>query len=167
MAEGILRVRAAEAGLSVSVSSAGILSGGAPATENAVAVCAGRGVDISDHVSRRLDASMIEEADLVLAMTREHLREAVVADPSAFDRTFTLRELVRRISESPRATLAELAAGRDLADYVKASKDDDVADPVGQPRHVYEATVAQLDGLLSNLVQWMAAVQSNASKAAS
>ena len=155
MAEGILRTRAAEAGLELTVSSAGIYHGGAPATENAVLVCADRGVDISGHVSRRLDASMVEQADLILAMTREHLREAVVTDPAAFDRTFTLRELVRRLGDSPNATLAQLAAGRDLADYVRANADDDVADPVGQSRRIYETTVAQLDGLLSRLVAWM------------
>ncbi|MEY2424759.1 MAG: protein-tyrosine phosphatase [Actinomycetota bacterium] len=168
MAEGILRTRAAEAGLELTVSSAGIYHGGAPATDNAVAVCADRGVDISNHVSRRLDHSMIEQADLVIAMTREHLREAVVTDPTAFDRTFTLRELVRRLGDSPNATLAEVAAGRDLADYVKASADDDVADPVGQSRRVYETTVSQLDGLLSRLVAWMRTLDAaNETKAAS
>ncbi len=111
---------------------------------------------------------MIEQADLVLAMTREHLREAVVAVPDAFDRTFTLRELVRRLGDAPNATLAELAAGRDLADYVKANADDDVADPVGQSRKVYETTVSQLDGLLSRLVAWMRTLErTDEAKAAS
>lgn len=155
MAEGILRARAADTSLDLTVSSAGIFEGGAPATETAVAVCADRGVDISGHVSRRLDRSMIDDADLILAMTREHLREAVVADPSAFGRTFTLRELVRGIRANPSATLEELHEGRELADYVRADAEDDVPDPVRQPRRVYEQTVRELDILLAGVLAWL------------
>ena len=155
MAEGILRARASAAGLDVHVHSAGILPGGAPATDNAVAVCADRGIDISGHVSRRLERDWIADADLVIAMTREHLREAVVASPPAFRKTFTLRELVRRINERPDATLDQLHAGRQLNDYLRADPDDDVSDPVRQPRDVYEDTALQLDGLLARVVRWL------------
>jgi protein-tyrosine phosphatase len=155
MAEGILRARAAAAALDVHIHSAGILHGGAPATDNAIAVCAERGIDITGHVSRRIEPSMVEAADLIIAMTREHLREAVVASPEAFSRTFTLRELVRRINERPNATLAELHAGRDLERYVKADKADDVADPVRKPLAAYQDTALELDGLLARLVLWL------------
>ncbi len=152
MAEGILRARAADAGLDLTVSSAGIFDGGVPATETAIEVCAERGIDISAHRSRRLERSMIQQADLVLAMTREHLREAVVAEPPAFARTFTLRELVRRINDNPGAALSELHAGRSLQDYLRPNELDDVADPVRQPKDVYERTFTQLDALLARLV---------------
>jgi protein-tyrosine phosphatase len=155
MAEGILRTRAIAAGLDVRVLSAGIMQGGAPATDHAIAVCADRGIDISGHVSRRLDRALIEGADLVIAMTREHLREAVVASPAAFGKTFTLRDLVRRINLDPHASLAELHQGRKIDDYIRPDKNDDVADPVGQARSVYEETALQLDGLLSRLVVWL------------
>ena len=155
MAEGILRSRAAAAGLDLDVSSAGILPGGSPATDNAIAVCADRDIDISGHVSRRLEASMIEDADLVLAMTREHLREAVVAVPSAFAKTFTLRELVRAINDNHDATLDQLNAGRALDRYLRAEVNDDDADPVRKPRAAYEDTALQLDGLLARLVLWL------------
>jgi protein-tyrosine-phosphatase len=152
MAEGILRQRAADAGLAVNVSSAGLLAGGSPATPDAVDVVAQMGIQLAEHVSRRLDRNMIEDADLVLAMTREHLREAVVTDPAAFGRIFTLRELVRRLGQSPHAALADLHRGRKTADYMASNPDDDVADPVGQSRKVYAATAAELDALLTQLV---------------
>ncbi|MEY2418597.1 MAG: protein-tyrosine phosphatase [Actinomycetota bacterium] len=155
MAEGILRHRAQAAGLDVHVSSAGVLPGGSPPTDHAVAVCAERDIDISSHVSRRLERPLVEEADLVIVMAREHLREAVVASPAAFAKTFTLRELVRRIDANPRATLAELHAGRQIGDYVKADPADDVADPVGMSRAKYEDTVWELDGLLTRVVLWL------------
>ena len=156
MAEGILRARAAAAGLDVEVSSAGILPGGSPATDHAVAVCADRGIDIGNHVSRRLERTMIEEADLVIAMTREHLREAVVAVPTAFPKTFTLRELVRRINERPNATtLEELHAGRTVDQYVRSDALDDVADPVRKPRAAYEQTALEFDGLMARVVRWL------------
>ncbi|MEY2397570.1 MAG: protein-tyrosine phosphatase, partial [Actinomycetota bacterium] len=112
-----------------------------------------RGVDISSHVSRRLDRDMLADADLVLTMTRDHLREAVVTDPSAFPKIFTLRELVRRLDENPGASLASLNVGRSTSDYHGANPDDDVQDPIGQARRVYEATASELDGLLTTLVK--------------
>ena len=167
MAEGILRARAHNASLDVHVHSAGVLPGGAPATDNAVAVCADRGIDISNHVSRRLERSWIDDADLVLVMTREHLREAVVASPAAFRKTFTLRELVRRINQWPNATLDELHAGRQINDYLRADPNDDVADPVRQPRHVYEDTALELDGLLARVVRWLPNLKAVGEQAAS
>ncbi len=162
MAEGILRARAADAGLSVVVSSAGAFPGGSPATPDGILTCQDMGIDISRHVSRRLDRHMIEQADLVLAMTREHLREAVVTDPSAFGRIFTLRELVRKLQSSPGATLAQLHAGRTTRDYLQPAPDDDVADPIGKPRAVYTATAKELDALLQVVVANLPALAASA-----
>jgi protein-tyrosine phosphatase len=155
MAEGLLRHRTQAAGLDVTVSSAGILPGGAPATDHAVSVLSERGIDISGHASRRLDRAIVDDADLIITMAREHLREAVVASPSAFPRTFTLRELVRRIDANPWATLEELHAGRQIRDYIQGDPADDVADPIGQARSRYEETAWELDGLLTRVAMWL------------
>jgi protein-tyrosine phosphatase len=167
MAEGLLRHRTQAAGLDVHVSSAGALPGGAPATEHAVTVCADRGIDISGHVSRRLDRTILDDADLVIAMTREHLREAVVMSPPVFAHTFTLRELVRRIDLRPRATLPELHAGREIRTYISADPADDVADPIGQPLSRYEETAWELDGLLTRVALWLPNVIGEPTKVAS
>ena len=155
MAEGILRHRAAEAGLSLTVSSAGSFPGGSPATPDAIATCQDMGIDINNHRSRRLDRSILDEADLVIAMTREHLREAVVTDPSAFPRIFTLRELARKIQANPGASLAELGQGRVTRDYLHSEPADDVADPIGKPRAEYVKTATEIDGLLRVVVAAM------------
>ena len=153
MAEGILRARAAEAGIAVQVSSAGLMQGGAPATGDAVAVLSDLGIDISGHVSRRLDREMLTQADLVVTMTRDHLREAVLTEPSAFPRIFTLRELVRHLDQNPGADLAALNVGRSTSDYHGTVPEDDVKDPIGQSKRVYAATAADLDTLLTTLVK--------------
>ena len=50
------------------------------------------GLDIGDFTARALVAAMIERADLVLTMTREHRSAVVTVVPTALRRTFTLAE---------------------------------------------------------------------------
>lgn len=83
MAEGVLRKLAHEAGLAeVDIRSAGTRARpGQPADPRAVAAAATRGIDLSGHTSRLLEAAEIARFDLVLAMERRHLAEiAVLAD---------------------------------------------------------------------------------------
>lgn len=157
MAEALLRTRLADRGIDgVTTSSAGLLPGGAPAAADACRATPG----LDGHVSRQLSAELIDGSDLVIAMARPHLREAAVLSPTAFARTFTLREVVRRATAAgPRgddeefdAWLARVAAGRRIADLVADDPGDDVADPVGQPFDAYRATAAELDELLGRFV---------------
>lgn len=56
------------------VFSAGIWAlDGQPASPNAVAVMAERGIDISDHIAHTIAAEDIAEADLILGMSHEHV----------------------------------------------------------------------------------------------
>jgi protein-tyrosine phosphatase len=162
MAEGLLRQRLAERGLDadVGVSSAGFLSEGRPATEAAVLVMAGRGVDISAHVSRKAEQDLLRRADLVLAMARIHVREALVDAPDLLDRTFTLKEIVRRGEETgPRAPdetlpawFTRISGGRTATVYLGDASVDDIADPVGLPMRTYKKTAKEIDGLLERFV---------------
>lgn len=162
MAEALLRHRFETVGVQARVHSAGLLAGGRPATADGVAVMAARGLDTSAHVSRRLARELVADADLVIGMAREHVREAVVLEPRALHRCFTLKELVglaertgpRRPDEPLDAWLARLAAGRDQRRLVGAGHDPDydVEDPVGQGRAAYEATADELEALLDRLV---------------
>jgi protein-tyrosine phosphatase len=159
MAEGLLRRSLAQAGVVATVHSAGLLPGGVGATPDAIATVGDRGVDISDHVSRTIDADMVRDADVVICMARLHVREACAAHRAPLNRTFTLKELVRRGEQiAPRgegepvaAWLARAGAGRRPADLLGASDADDVADPVGQPRAVYEDTADELEDLIDRL----------------
>src|SRR5438270_740438 len=96
MAEGFLRQRLSERGVDAHVHSAGLRLRGEPASAEGVQVLAERGIDLSEHRSRILDAGLVNGADLVIAMAKEHVLEAVLAAPEVWPHTFTLRELIRR-----------------------------------------------------------------------
>lgn len=53
------------------------------------------GLDATTHRARQIEMTMIREADLVVAMSREHRRFIVEQVPAAMRRAFTLRELAR------------------------------------------------------------------------
>jgi protein-tyrosine-phosphatase len=164
MAEGMLRTLLSDGGVLADIASAGLLRGGAPATRDAIAVMADRGIDISRHVSRTIDSEAVRSTPLIIGMTREHVREAVVDHGADIGRTFTLKELVRRGEETgPRRPdetvfdwLACVAAGRRDADLAGDGHDDDIPDPVGRPRADYEATARELDVLLRRFVALIA-----------
>jgi protein-tyrosine phosphatase len=159
MAQALLAHRLAALGLAVSVRSGGMLGEGEPPPAEAIAVMAAYGLDISGHRSRRATAADLEGADLTLAMTREHLRYAVVEAPAVWPRAFTVKELVRRGERlGPRAPgeslagwLARAHEGRERAALLGESADDDVADPAGGPQRGYAETAAALSGLFGRL----------------
>jgi protein-tyrosine phosphatase len=161
MAEGLLRAQFASAGIHAQVGSAGLMSGGHPATPDSVAVMADRGVDIRRHVSCQLTPDIAQSANLIVGMTRQHVREACVTYGALLQRSFTLREIVRRgeaagarrDDETLYTWLARVGAGRRPEDLVGDSPDDDVADPIGRPRVYFEQTADLLDALLARLVQ--------------
>ena len=140
MGEALLRQQIAQRGGSAVVASAGTRVVDLPVYGHSVEALADRGVDISSHQPRQLTRELIraEGADLVIVMTRSHLREVVTRDRSAFTRTFTLRELGRRIATAGRDLPSDLAGwttalsyGRRATDLMGDDADDDLADPYG------------------------------------
>ncbi len=158
MAEALARRRLSDCGLGdlVSVGSAGLLGGGASATRAAVEAVSSYGIDISTHRSRLLTADVVSEADLILGMTREHVREAALLRQDGINGVFTMRELERRALETGSRTpgealpayLGRLGAGRSARALLGESESDDVADPVGRPLSEHRATAAELDRLV-------------------
>ena len=163
MAEALLRQHLASAGIDAQVSSAGLYPGGRPATAHGIEVMAARGLDTSGHRSRQLARALVEPADLVIGMAREHVREVAVIDSGALDRTFTLKELVRlgeaagpRAADEPLAAwLGRIRRGRERQALLGIGHDPayDVEDPVGRGREDYEATAHELDVLVARLVE--------------
>lgn len=162
MAEGILADLIARRGVEAVVESAGLLPGGAPAAPHTLELLAERGIDFSAHRSRSIydPAVRLGSADLVVAMERKHVREAVVAEPSLRHRTFTLIDLVRRSQltaprrrgESVGAWAERVGEGRTTIHYL-GSGDDEIADPIGRSRAHYADTAKQLDFFLELLVE--------------
>ncbi len=159
MAASLLARRLSEARVYAELRSAGVLEAGRPAWPEAAAVMAERGMALDKHRSRMLEPRSVADADLVLGMAREHVREAVALDPSAFTRAFTLKELVRLGEASPRRTkpfdewLERLSAHREVTDLLGASEADDVEDPIGRPLKAFRDTADALDALVERLLR--------------
>ena len=160
MAEALLQRRLTERGIAARVHSAGMLYDGRPVSEPSVAVLAARGLDIAAHVSRKMIPGFLEDADLILGMARTHVREAVVSHASAWPRSFTMKELVRRgeevgqriAGESLADWLDRVHAGRAVNELLGDSDEDDIFDPFGLPQAVYERTAVEISDLVDRLV---------------
>jgi protein-tyrosine-phosphatase len=130
---------------------------------NTVAAARQLGIDLTDHSARPLTPGVLSNdgEDLVLVMTREHLRAVIGIDPTAWPRTFTLKEIVRRASIIPPARpdeglaswLGRVAEGRRAADLMRPDPVDDVNDPFGAPRREHERMLVEVDSLVSELVR--------------
>lgn len=160
MAEALLRRYLGDAGVEARVSSAGEFRSGLPAADGSLRAMAARSLDLGDHLSRTVTSDHLAEADLVVAMARRHVRQAVVTDPTVWPRTFTLKELVRRgeaIGPRPPGQpleewLSRVHLGRQTTDLVGDHPDDDIEDPIGAPDRVYEAVAAEIEDLVVRLV---------------
>jgi protein-tyrosine phosphatase len=165
IAEGFLRAALLErwGEQAPSISSAGTAGWeGAGAMPESVASAAERGVDISNHVARRLAVEGVREADLVIAMADEHRRAIEWMVPEAGSKTFTLKELVRLLEALPAADptvppdvgLKERVREADAlrrSGFAGNPLDEDVVDPLGLPLESYRAVAWELDGWCSRL----------------
>lgn len=140
VAERLLARHLSGCGIDAAVRSAGVRGGRLPVHADTALAARELDLDLRDHRSRLLTPELItdEGTDLVIGMTREHLREIVAMDPDAWPRTFTLKELARRSSEVPSVAsmgewIAAAAAGRRASDLMTPSPDDDLDDPYGAP----------------------------------
>ena len=155
MAEVLLAAHLHARGLDPHVHSVGTMAWGGSATPHAVEVMAERGLDLSMHESRQLTREDAERADLVLAMTRDHLWRVARLAPDGERRVFLVPELARvgaaaggRAPEEPVGDwLARVARERPAAPVVGRA-DDEIADPFGESIEVYRATASRLDAAL-------------------
>lgn len=125
MAEVLFTEHARRAGESdlFEVSSAGTWAlTGEPASGNAIVAMAQRGIDLQAHRGTMLNHTIMEQADVVIVMTRNH-REAINAEFPLFrNKVHLMSELHNRVY--------------------------DIGDPYGGPLNEYESTARQLEGLI-------------------
>jgi protein-tyrosine phosphatase len=161
MAAALLARRLSELGVTARVRSAGMVRDADPPLPEVISVMAGYGIDLTAHRSRVASAADLVHPSLVLAMAREHLRYAVVTEPAAWPRAFTLRELIRRGERiGPRRPgepfsgwLSRAHEGRERTALLGACAEDDVPDPAGQPWRGYVEVARLLDRSVARLAE--------------
>jgi protein-tyrosine-phosphatase len=131
MAEGILKNLLQNKGIEhIEVSSAGTAGlDNYPASENAVEAAKVWDVDISNHRSRPIDRRIIESADLILAMSPEHVNYILSLSPSASERTFLIKGFPEPFSPHQ----------------------EGIQDPIGGPLDLYNQTYMELDEILRKI----------------
>ena len=106
------------------VLSAGIAAvSGMPAASNAIEVIRSRGGSLTEHSSRKLTLELVRHADVILAMTGDHLEALLEHVPEAAPRTRLLHP-----------------------------QGHDVADPVGADRETYQRTANAIESYLTTLL---------------
>jgi protein-tyrosine phosphatase len=119
------------------------------------------GVDISGHRGRRLTAGMADRSDLLLCMASNH-SDVLTFEFDLGPRAFTLKELVRLLESlpapdpgrSPEGLAERLAAAQAARVHhdTPASRDNDIADPLGQPMEAYRAIAWEIETWTDRLV---------------
>jgi len=161
--------------LPVSVSSAGTRARtGMPMTPQAIELAAARGAAQTAlaHTARMLSEADVHNADLIIALARDHRREIVELAPTGLRNTFTAREFARlsgalsddevravardRATGVPddsrhriRSVVALIARQRGISLPTALPDDDDVVDPYGRSSTTYARSAEQLDPALS------------------
>jgi tRNA threonylcarbamoyl adenosine modification protein (Sua5/YciO/YrdC/YwlC family) len=80
-------------GMGYKIMSAGILdTAGSPASPEAIAACAAKGIDIKAHKSTTLSRQLIEESDFIFVMARMHCERITTLSPEAANRCVLLAE---------------------------------------------------------------------------
>jgi L-threonylcarbamoyladenylate synthase len=125
MAEGMFRKYLAEklecdvdclGRMGYKVYSAGVMGMvGVPASPEAVAVCAAKGIDITSHRSTALSQQLIEESDFIFAMSQLHCERIGALSPQAANKCVLLAE------------------------------NKDIFDPIGQSQEVYNTCAGLIE----------------------
>ncbi len=101
----------------IKIHSAGIHAlDGFPASDNCLRVVRENGLNLSDHRSRSISEDLLREADLVLAMSEEHMDFIRIFYPLYFDKVYLLRRFGREHEENSEAVIHDPIGG-DLTIY--------------------------------------------------
>lgn len=93
MAEGILRDMAVKNNLNLEIMSAGIFAiQGDKASSNAILALDEIDVDISGHKSQTVSSELLNQADLILVMSKSHVQNLMLRYPSIKDKVYLLNE---------------------------------------------------------------------------
>lgn len=152
IAERMLAVAARDADISINVLSAGTraLNGLAMHRESA-RVLRGYGINPEDFASQLLTPSLVNGADLVLGLAREHRAVARQLVPIRWKRMHALNEFAQQIDRSP----ADRIDLRSPLTAVSTDDEFDIEDPINRPAEVFDRVGAQIAQTIPILVQWL------------
>ncbi|UEA57836.1 low molecular weight phosphotyrosine protein phosphatase [Gordonia otitidis] len=160
IAERICRDIAVDRGARVSATSAGVGAlNGQPMHPFAIEVLAEHGCDATGFESRYLQPRILQSAELVLCLTREHRAACQRMVPARWKRMFTLIEFVELLNvlESDStpgagATLDSIMNSRGQIDTNSAHFD--ITDPMGRPKSDFERVYREVHPRVANVVEW-------------
>lgn len=114
-----------------------------------------RGVATFGHSARQVSATMLQEADLVLAFEGNHRSWMLSEWPRSVKNTFTIRSAATLLETIPRRAepLAYLASNK-----TPPGGDLDFADPYGRGAGVAQEAVSAIDELLASILPGIDAV---------
>jgi len=131
--------------------SAGLLEEGRSMPPAGVLVARENGLDMSGHRSRRVDTRDLAQWDVVLTMSRSHVRELVAADPGLWPRVFTLPQFSRWLGANPpgrhavlRTWVELVGSERARSEMIGSRPEDTIADPVDEPPEAWRTLVTTL-----------------------
>lgn len=164
------RLLATALGDSARVASAGTAAVvGHPVDDAMAELLASDGVPTEGFRAQQLSEGLVREADLVLALTRDHRVQVVDLWPAAVRRTFTLTEfagLVERVTprDSAPGTPERLRELRDLAAAARSGASLrgaalDVPDPFGGPASGFEAAYSLIKQAVASVRRAAVATQ--------
>ena len=159
MAEGFLRSEAARLGLDLDVRSTGTHAWtGRAATIEGRRVMNEHGVSIDDHRTLELDAELVDWADLIIGMSREHVRETVRAFPAVADQTYTMKGFLEILPSLPPYADTEswLSAAAALRERAEAVASPDIDDPIGEREAAYRRVAAEIRDLVERFAEGLA-----------
>lgn len=115
----------------IKISSAGAAAiNDAPPTYEAYDVMKKRSIDIDGHKARLVNREIINEADIIFAMTQRHYDELISRFPESKGKIFILKE------------------------YADAGiMEKNVADPIGEPEEVYENCARTIEESLEKIIE--------------
>lgn len=171
IAEQLFRQKASRLGLELEVQSAGVAAvAGSPVSEQACSVLKDRGIDCTSQRSQMINEELMQWADVVLTMTMSHKYRLTQFYPDAVDRIYTVKEFAFNDEETMKLrqeveklagemqiklALSEQISEEDRRRWAELEQrlpDDDVSDPFGGSKEVYEATAQELDDYIGRIL---------------
>ena len=156
MAEGFLRYEADRRSLAIDTRSTGTHAWtGRAATIEGRKVMNEHGVSIDDHRTIELDQALVDWADVLIGMSREHVRETVRTFPGAAHKTFTMKGVLEILGDLPpyTETVAWLDAANSMRERAESISDADIDDPIGEREAAYRRVAAEIRELTEHLAE--------------